>query len=223
MSLMNLWRSSPETIKSYAIRQIVAVAGDGRLRDASGCSDELRAYLRETPSDKLASYANECLNEGFDGSGLVLQDVINEVGRRLEFDVEDGLYRGRQGAIGFDGIWRVLSDLAVIVEVKTTDTSNVRLDDVATYREALIKEARAPVTASILFVVGRKDTGALEAQIRGSRYAWDMRVVGVDSLFKLMQIKEKSSEDTTVRQIRELLRPFEYRAPRTILLIDVRM
>ncbi len=210
MSLMNLWRSSPDTIKSYAIRQIVAVAGDGRLRDASACSADLRSYLRETPSDKLASYANECLDDGFDGSGLVLQDVINEVGNRLEFGVEDGLYRGRPGAIGFDGIWRVDSNLAVIVEVKTTDTYNVRLDDVAMYREALIKEGRIPITASILFLVGRKDTGALEAQIRGSRFAWDMRVVGVDSLIKLMQIKEKSSEDTTVRQIRELLRPFEY-------------
>lgn len=54
------------------------------------------------------------------------------------------------------------------------------------------------------------DTGALEAQIRGSRHAWDMRVVGVDSLVKLMRVKEKSNEDTTIRQIRELLRPFEY-------------
>jgi hypothetical protein len=59
-------------------------------------------------------------------------------------------------------------------------------------------------------VVGRKDTGALEAQIRGSRYAWDMRVVGVDSLIKLVAVKEKSSEDQTVNQIRELLRPVEY-------------
>lgn len=207
---MNLWGSSPETIKSYAIRQIVAVAGDGRLRDASACSVDLRAYLRQTPSDRLAAYANECLDESFDGSGLVLQDVINEIGRRLEFDVEDGLYRGKQGVVGFDGIWRVGSDLAIVVEVKTTDTYNARLDDVAAYRENLIHGRKVPTTASILFVVGRRDTGALEAQIRGSRYAWDMRVVGVDSLVKLMQIKEKSSEDATVRQIRELLRPFEY-------------
>lgn len=124
--------------------------------------------------------------------------------------MEDGLYRGRQGLIGFDGIWRVEHDLAVIVEVKTTDTYNVRLDDVAAYRETLIRDQRVPGTASTLFVVGRRDTGALEAQIRGSRYAWEMRVVGVDSLVKLMKIKEKSSEDSTVRQIRELLRPFEY-------------
>jgi hypothetical protein len=210
MPLIELWRSNPDGIKSYAIRQVVAIAGDGRIRDQSMCAVELRSYLRETTSGKLAAYAVECLEEGFEDSGFVLQDVVNEIGRRLEFDVENGRYRGKSGEVGFDGIWRVGSDQAVVVEVKTTDTYNARLEDVAGYREALIRNGRVPQDASTLFIVGRKDTGALEAQIRGSRYAWDMRVVGVESLVKLMHIKEKSTEDATVRQIRELLRPFEY-------------
>jgi hypothetical protein len=128
----------------------------------------------------------------------------------LEFEVENGRYRGRQGTEGFDGIWRVGSDQAIIVEVKTTDSYNARLDHIAEYRSSLIKNGRVPSDASILFVVGRKDTGALEAQIRGSRHAWDMRVCGTDSLVKLMRVKEKSTEESTIRQIRELLRPFEY-------------
>ena len=110
-------------------------------------------------------------------------------------------------------------DQAIIVEVKTTDVYNVRLEEVAGYRAALIRDSRVPPGASTLFVVGRKDTGALEAQICGSRYAWDMRVVGVDSLSKLMRVKLKSTEDATVRQIRELLRPFEY--TRVDRIIDV--
>jgi hypothetical protein len=179
MPLIELWRSNPDGIKSYAIRQVVAIARDGRIRDQSMCAVELRSYLRETTSGKLAAYAVECLEEGFEDSGFVLQDVVNEIGRRLEFDVENGRYRGKSGEVGFDGIWRVGSDQAVVVEVKTTDTYNARLEDVAGYREALIRNGRVPQDASTLFIVGRKDTGALEAQIRGSRYAWDMRVVGV--------------------------------------------
>lgn len=198
-------------MRSYAIRQIVAIAGDGRLKDNSPCATELRAYLRETGSDKLADYARECLEEAFDDSGLVLQDVVNEMGRRLEFLVEDGRYRsGGRTEVAFDGVWRVGTDQAIIVEVKTTDSYNVRLDAVADYRKSLIATDRVPSTASTLFVVGRKDTGALEAQIRGSPHAWDMRVVGVDSLIKLVQIKEKSTANRTTKQIRELLRPFEY-------------
>lgn len=211
MPLIDIWRNNPESIRSYAIRQIVAIAGDGRLRDSTPCSAELRTYLRETASDKLRDYAEECLAEAFDDSGLVLQDVINEIGRRLEFEVEDGRYRsGGRSEVSFDGIWRVGAERAIVIEVKTTDTYNVRLDAVSDYRTSLVSAGRVPPDATVLFVVGRKDTGALEAQIRGSRYAWDMRVVGVDSLVKLMQIKEKSTADATVRQIRELLRPFEY-------------
>ena len=59
-------------------------------------------------------------------------------------------------------------------------------------------------------MVGREDTGALEAQIRGSRYAWEMRLISVGALIQLVQVKEKSDDASTVRQIRELLKPFEY-------------
>ncbi|WBT36625.1 hypothetical protein [Hyphomicrobium sp. DMF-1] len=210
MGLMDLWRSNPDSISAYMIRQIVAISGDGRLRDDSPCAAELRTYLREVSPDKLSVYASECLNDGFDDSGYVLQDVVNEIGRRLGFEVENGRYQGRQGGIGYDGIWRAEPDIALIVEVKTTDTYNVRLDAVAEYREKLRISGLVTSAASTLFVVGRKDTGALEAQIRGSRYAWDTRVVGVESLVKLMQIAVKSNERSTIRQIRELLRPFEY-------------
>src|SRR5581483_6572540 len=57
---------------------------------------------------------------------------------------------------------------------------------------------------------GREDTGALEAQVRGSRYAWEMRLISVERLIKLVQIKEKSDDPATIHQIRQLLQPFEY-------------
>lgn len=210
MSLVQLSKTNPESFDNYLARQIVAFAGDGNLKDNSDCSDQLRAYLRASGRNRLERYAQECLEQGFPDSGFVLQDVVNELGRRLEFEVENGRYRGVSNAIGFDGIWRVPNGPAIIVEVKTTDTYNVSLESIAEYRKRLIAAGSADENASVLFVVGRKDTGALEAQIRGSRHAWDMRVVGVDSLLKLVAVKEKSSEDQTVAQIRELLRPFEY-------------
>jgi hypothetical protein len=210
MSLIQLSKTNPESFENYLARQIVAFAGDGNLRDNSECAEQFRAYLRASNRGRLERYAQECLEQPFPDSGFVLQDVVNELGRRLEFDVENGRYRGTTNAIGFDGIWRVPNGPTIIVEVKTTDTYNVSLESIAQYRNKLISAGLAEQNASLLFVVGRKDTGALEAQIRGSRYAWDMRVVGVDSLMKLVTVKEKSSEDQTVVQIRELLQPFEY-------------
>ena len=64
--------------------------------------------------------------------------------------------------------------------------------------------------SSILIVVGRQDTGDLEAQIRGSRHAWDTRVISADALIKLLELKIKSDEDETTSKIRSLLIPFEY-------------
>lgn len=210
MPLIDLWRQSPGELGRYQIRQIVAIAGDGRLRDNSDCSLELRAYLREAPSQQLCDYVSQCLDESFEGSGFVLQDAINEIGRRLEFGVEDGLYQGRQNRIGFDGIWRSEGGRDLIIEVKTTDQYNARLDAVARYKSELTQSGQVGADSSTLFVVGRQDTGALESQIRGSRYAWDMRVISAASLIKLLQIKEKSAANETIAKIRELLQPFEY-------------
>jgi hypothetical protein len=44
------------------------------------------------------------LSSKFDKSGLVLQDIVNELGRRLEYSVENGLCQGKVNAIGHDGL-----------------------------------------------------------------------------------------------------------------------
>jgi hypothetical protein len=136
--------------------------------------------------------------------------VVNEFGRRLDFEVENGLYQGRRNAVGFDGIWRAKGEPDLIIEVKTTDYVTVSLEKLAEYRERLLSEGRLGKEASILIVVGREDTNALEAQVRGSRYAWDMRLISIERLIKLVQIKDKSDDPSTLNQIRQLLQPFEY-------------
>jgi hypothetical protein len=58
--------------------------------------------------------------------------------------------------------------------------------------------------------VGREDTGELEAQVRGSRHAWDIRLISADALVKLTQLKENTEGTETGRKIRSLLTPMEY-------------
>lgn len=59
-------------------------------------------------------------------------------------------------------------------------------------------------------VVGRSDTGDVEAQVRGSKHAWDIRLISADALVKLVNLKESTDEEETVSKIRGLLKPFEY-------------
>ncbi len=210
MPLISLWKSAPDAVAQMTIQQIVGNAGDGRLLDNSVCSAELREYLRGIPSADLARYVEQCLATPFDKGGVVLQDLVNELGRRLEYDVEDGRYQGVVNAIGYDGLWRSAEKHAIVIEVKTTDAYRISLDTIARYRDRLVEQGRIGALSSVLIVVGRQDTGELEAQVRGSRHAWDVRLISADALMKLVQLKENTEGADTGRKIRDLLTPMEY-------------
>lgn len=87
MPLLAFWESNPDEIGQSSIEQIVAMAGDGNLKDGGTCSTELRQYLTEADSSKLATYVEHCLSSGFPKGGFVFQDLIDELGRRLDYEV----------------------------------------------------------------------------------------------------------------------------------------
>jgi hypothetical protein len=210
MPLLTFWKSSPQAVGELSIEQVVGSAGDGMLRDSSECSREFREYLSQIPSSKIANYAEHCLASSFTKGGLVLQDLVNELGRRLDYAVTNGRYQGTTTAIGFDGTWSSPEQHTLIVEVKTTDAYRISLDTIASYRDRLVAQGSVSGPVSILIVVGREDTGELEAQIRGSRHAWDIRLISTDALIKLVQLKENAESSDTGLKIRSLLTPMEY-------------
>ena len=78
MALKHMWTQSPQELEGRTIQQIVAFAGDGRLRDGSAAAAEFREYLDVIPTSLLSDYCQQCLTEGgFHESGLALQDLIN--------------------------------------------------------------------------------------------------------------------------------------------------
>ena len=154
----------------------------------------------------LETYANECLEKAFDNSGFALQDIVNQIGARIGFTVEDGLYRGRSNSIGFDGIWKTSENYSMVVEIKTTDAYTIHLDTISEYRLNLINSNKIDKNrSSILIIIGRQETSDLESQIRGSRHAWDIRLISIDSLIKLMLLRENLDDAKTMQQIAEFL------------------
>lgn len=211
MSLAELWSSSRAQLENKLVHQIIAFAGTGQLSDGSPAAAEFREFLGIVPSSDLSRYADECLRESFSGSGFALQDVVNQIGRRLGYSVVDGRYRGTTNQVGFDGLWKFPDGHTVVVEVKTTDAFRIELQRIADYRRELIEAARfGEENSSILVVVGRQDTGDMEAQIRGSRHAWDVRLISVDALLRLMFLKERVDDPTTIRRICDILKPREF-------------
>jgi hypothetical protein len=210
IDLIDLAKQNPAAAKNYTIKQIVGICGDGNLRDDSECSKHLREFLALQSTDRLADYARFCLDEPFNKSGFVLQEFVNEIGRRLGYQVTNGRYQGVVNQSGFDGLWFDGAN-NIVVEVKTTDAYRINLDTVNAYiHKAGIAAGGDQNDSSILIVVGRQDTGDLEAQVRGSRHAWSTRLISIDALVKLMFIKQEVDDKLLVDQIRRILLPFEY-------------
>ena len=85
MALIDLWRTERAQLTDKHIQQVIAFAGDGKLADTSKASAEVREYLRNVPSDLIAKYADQRLQDSFPQSGFALQDLVNEIGRRIRF------------------------------------------------------------------------------------------------------------------------------------------
>jgi len=209
-ALQTLLKTDPSKVDALSTEQVLTLCGSGKLTDGSQCSTEFRDYLQIAKSDSLIKYLRACLVDKFDAAPLVLQDVVNELGRRLDYTVENGLYRGKVNAIGFDGLWSDLDVRSIVVEVKTTDTYRINLDTIAGYRDALASAGKIGKESSVLIVVGRQDTGDLEAQVRGSKHAWTIRIISADALATLVALKENTEQANSVARIHELLIPFEY-------------
>ncbi len=210
-SLIDLWITNQDFFTGKSVHQIINICGDGRLRDGNTTSDEFRTFLQNISSGLLSQYATECIETPFDDSGKVLQDIVNEIGSRMDFAVTNGYYTGRKNKIGCDGIWTAIDGHSIVIEVKTTDAYRIDLDKYAEYRKKLIDIGDIQKDkSSVLMVVGREDTGGLEAQIRGSKHAWDMRLISTDALIKLLLLKENLNDTKTIQQINQILRPQEY-------------
>ena len=210
-NILEIWEESPELFKSKSLSQILSFIGEGKLKDNSNTSIEFRELLKIIPTEIIRKFINDCLSEKFDNSGYVLQDIINQIGQRLGFSIENGLYQGKVNSIGYDGIWTSKDNYSYIIEVKTTDAYRINLDTIAGYRSKLIESKKIiQEKSSLLIIVGRQDTGDLEAQIRGSKHAWDIRLLSSDSLLKLLVLNELLNDTKTIQQINEILKPNEY-------------
>lgn len=211
MALLDLLKQSPDQLKDKQVQQLIAFAGSGKLTDDSECSSEFRTFLASVTSDDLRDYSDQCLGQPFTDSGLVLQDIVNEIGSRLGASVTHGRYRGTTKYIGFDGLWKFENGHSIVVEMKTTDTYRIDLNTIAEYRNALVERKAISIDrSSMLLIVGRQDTGDLEAQIRGSRHAWDIRIVSVDALLRLLSTKEDVEDPLIIQRIHSILVPREF-------------
>ena len=209
MALVDIYRSHRDELLSKSIRQLLQTAGDGSLKDGNSTSRELREFLTQVPAEKLIEYGNYCLSNKFESSGVLLQDVVNEIGRRLEYKVQNGRYKGVVNAIGFDGIWKA-NGHAVVLEVKTSDVYTISLEVINKYFDRLVAEKLIhEEKSSILIVVGRSETSNLEDAIRGNLRSNKIRLISFAALSDLLLATVNTTSPHAAQSIRRMLIPHE--------------
>ena len=195
----------------YAISQVVAMCGNGRLTDREDCetSKSLRFYLKNIDHSALDEHLKQLLGDSFADSGLVLQDLVNTLGNKLGFEVEFGRYRGNSRDIGHDGLW-LHPDANIIIEVKTTDAYRINTNKLIEYSERVQKEHDLGKAPPVLIVVGRQDTGDLESQIRGCRADDRISIISAEKLLHLTDTALEIGDGPAISAIRTILTPRDY-------------
>lgn len=211
--LIDAWKRSQEKFH-MTLRQVVTSAGDGTLEnDAS--KQELREFYTLIDLDTMNRLIDESISKDkkykFDTRGFAFQDLVNEMGRRLGYEVENGLYRGKKNEVGFDGLWTAKDGSCIIMESKTNDDYSLSVKSVIGYRDKLIYDHKVPKKkCAILVVYGRDDRGALRNTVKGSDEAKNIRLISANALYQLVKIYTDTPTPTVEKQINNLLAPKDY-------------
>ena len=118
MSLLDFYKSHKEKVLNFRIEQLVKTAGDGNLKDNSECSIQFRKYLSFIPISNLKKLSEECLNSSMENKGFILQDIVNELGKRLD------LFE-RKTILNYDGFYvlgfidTLKDDFSELIDYKT--------------------------------------------------------------------------------------------------------
>jgi len=169
----------------------------GKLDDTPGQEmprERFRLFLRENVQEvgQIRDYIQECLINSGDQYNRALQDLVNHLGRFLDFEVTFGRYHGVQGEVGFDGHWKSPKGFHIVVEVKTTEAYAIKTSTLDGYISELISQREIPDRphALGLYVVGRPDPEIrqLENAIVAEKRTHELRIISVESLLSLTEL-----------------------------------
>ncbi len=167
----------------------------GKLDDTPG-EDTPRARFRRhlaremSEPGRIRDYVEECLRNTGDQYNRALQDLVNQMGTLMEFEVTPGRYQGTRNEIGFDGLWRSPSGFCIVAETKTTEVYAIKTTTLVGYIDELI--AAGKIThwdeALGLYVVGRPDPelNQLANAIVGQKRNHQLRIISANSLLSLV-------------------------------------
>jgi hypothetical protein len=192
---------------------IVDLAGE--LKDGSRASEKLREKIQ---GDATLGDIELLLDESLRGSdsyhNRALQDIVNNIGSRLGFEVEYGAYKPSSGNPSHDGLWvsnqLESEEVYLVVESKKSTTYTIDPEhQPGSYMEYLVDERGiSPDQVYGLIVAGDdRKLDSLVHSVRGSEYRNRVRVITCDRLFELLSMQEQS--ELSHGQVAQVLLPMD--------------
>lgn len=212
--LKDLWNLNQKLMENKTINQIDTWISNLNNEEKK---KELREFFGIIPLNKIEDYIEECTKSKSksakkDREGFIFQDLVNELGKRLDYDVKFGVYKGKKKAKktekinGYDGLWTKGEDCSIVVESKVSDIF-LNLDTVNEYKEDLVKEGNISANnTSILIVLGREDQKNTTSLIKGSKYSENTVKITAESLVKLAKMKSTNKSRSLDERIKKILK-----------------
>lgn len=183
----------------------------GNLADAEAAS-RFRVSIEDEETvgvDDLERWIETCLTKSGQQYNFALQDIVNAIGKRLGFEVSYGLYQGKPGQVGYDGLWSSVLGKHIVVDTKTTGAYTIDPGQIMGYIDQIVAGQEEIIATNTfgLFVVGRFDSGPLENSIRGAGLQNKLRVITCSDLVKLLQLRQ--GNNLSHEQVLRLILPFD--------------
>lgn len=178
------------------IERIAGLAGE--WTDGSRASEQFRDIIQneQTTTDEIEAFLTEALENTGSHHNHAYQDIVNNIGERLGFTVEYGIYQGKSSEIGYDGRWISTvedTETHLVVESKKSTAYKIDPSQAGDYMDEISDEEgidRQQVYG--LYVVGDDDLDTVAQTILGSPYRDRMRVISAQRLLDLLTIQEES-------------------------------
>jgi len=181
----------------FTLELLVELAGE--LEDGSRPSEKLREKLQE---EATTADVDDLLQEALAGTesyhNRALQDIVNNIGQRLGFEVEYGPYRPNSRP-RYDGLWqsRDLESGEVSLVVETKKSAGFQINpnkQPGSYMDHLVAENGLDASQVYgLIVVGEDDDdiGGVVDAVRGSEYRKRIRVITCHQLYALLAMADE--------------------------------
>lgn len=198
----------------------------GKLDDSPGedsPKERFRNFIKKiTDVGQIRDYISECLRYTDEQFNKALQDLVNYIGNFLGFDIKYGRYRGISGEIGYDGLWKSPLDFNIVIEVKKTEVYSIKTNILTNYIDSLISEKVIDNwnNALGLYVLGisSDDIKQLENTIIAEKRSDQLRIVSVESLLRLAEIK--SAYQISHKDILSILKPMSPRIDPIVYILE---